>query len=327
MRRRELMLLLGGALGAIPTAATAQGKPLPLLGFLSSRAPTDSARILAAFRDGLSTAGYVEGRNVAIEFRWAEGQYDRLPALAADLVARQVAVLVSVGGEPAALAAKAATSTIPTVFAIGGDPVKIGLATSTSRPGGNATGVSNLTSELEGKRLGLLHEIVPNADVIGVLVDAKFQPAEAQTKALQEAAAAIGQRIVLLHASSDAELEVAFGTLLQQGAGGFLVAAGPFFDTRIDRIVSFAAQHRLAAIYHIREFAFGGGLMSYGIDLAEAYRQVGSYTGRILKGANPAELPVVQSVKFESVINLKAARALGLTLPQVLMAQADELIE
>jgi putative ABC transport system substrate-binding protein len=324
MRRRELMLLLGGAL---PAAAKGQDKPLPLVGFLSSRAPTDSARALAAFRDGLGAAGYAEGRNVAIEFRWAEGQYDRLPALAADLVGRRIAVLVAVGGEPSALAAKAATSTVPIVFAIGGDPVKIGLAASTSRPGGNATGVSNLTSELEAKRLGLLHEIVPNASIIGVLVDAKFQPAEAQAKALQEAAGAIGQEIVLLHASNDAELDAAFETLLQQGAGGFLVAAGPFFDTRLDRIVSFAAQHRLAAIYHIREFAFGGGLMSYGIDLAEAYRQVGGYTGRILKGASPAELPIVQSVKFESVINLKAARALGLTLPQVLMAQADEVIE
>jgi ABC-type uncharacterized transport system substrate-binding protein len=328
MKRRQFMELMGGTAIALPTFARAEKNAMPMIGFLSSRGQGDSVRILSAFRDGLSDTGYTEGRNVAIEFRWADGQYDRLPGLAADLVDHRVTVLAAVGGEPSALAAKGTTSKIPIVFAIGGDPVELGLVTSIARPGGNATGISNLTSELEPKRLGILREIVPNATMIAALVDARFQQtAEAQAKALKEAARVTGKRIELLYAGNDAELNAVFETLKEQRAEGLLVAASPFFDTRADRIIAFVNQHRLPAVYHIREFALKGGLMSYGIDLADSYRQVGVYTGRILDGGSPADLPVVQSVKFELVLNLRTGAALGLNFPQALLAQASEVIE
>jgi putative ABC transport system substrate-binding protein len=318
---------MGCGLAAWPHAARAQHPAMPLIGYLSSRSPADATTLLVAFQKGLGEAGYVEGQNLAIEYRWAEGQYDRLPALAADLVRLGVAVLVTTGGEPSALAAKAATSAIPIVFTAGGDPVKIGLVQSLNRPGGNATGVSVLTTAPESKRLGLLHELVPGAKAVGVLIDPNYQEAEAQARELREAAATIGQPILIAYAKSDAELELAFGTLVREGADALLVGADPFFDTRRDRIVAFAAERRLPAVYQFKEYVVGGGLMSYGVDLPAGYRQVGNYAGQILKGAKPADLPIVQSIRFEFVINLKTAKALGLEVPAMLLARADEVIE
>jgi putative ABC transport system substrate-binding protein len=327
MDRREFITLLVSAPAAWPLVARAQQAAMPVIGFLSSRSPGDSTALVAAFRKGLGAAGYVEGQNVAIEYRWADGQYDRLPALAADLVQRGVAVLAATGGEPSALAAKTATSVIPIVFSVGGDPVKIGLAQGINRPGGNATGVSLLSTNAESKRLGLLHELAPGARLVGVLIDPNFQEAEAQAIELRDAAGSIGQRIHLVHARNDGELELAFDALVRERADALLVGADPFFDTRRDRIIAFAAQQRLPAIYQFREYAVLGGLMSYGIDLPEGYRQIGSYAGQILRGAKPADLPIVQSTKFEFVINLKTAKGLGLEVPAMLLARADEVIE
>jgi putative tryptophan/tyrosine transport system substrate-binding protein len=326
MRRREFLGVMGCGLAAWPRAVRAQ-QPVPVIGYLSSRSPGETAALLAAFRKGLGEAGFVEGQNIAIEYRWAEGQYDRLPEMAADLVRRGVAVLVTTGGEPSALAAKAATSTIPIVFTAGGDPVKTGLVQSLNRPGGNATGVSVLTTAPESKRLGLLHELVPGAKAVGVLIDPYYQEAEAQARELREAAGTIGQPIRIAYAKTDSELELAFGTLVREGAEALLVGADPFFDTRRDRIIAFAAERRLPAVYQFREYAVGGGLMSYGVDLPAGYRQVGNYAGQILKGAKPADLPIVQSIKFEFVINLKTAKTLGLEVPAMLLARADEVIE
>ena len=325
MRRREFLRLLGGAT-AFPLAAGAQ-PAIAVIGFLSSRSPADSTALVAAFRKGLGEAGYIEGHNVAVEYRWADGQYDRLPGLVADLVQRGAALLVTTGGEPAALAAKAATSTIPIVFTTGGDPVKIGLVESLNRPGGNATGVSLLTTAPESKRLGLLHELVPDAKVVGALINPNYQEAEAQARELRNAAGKIGQGIYIAYAKSEAELESAFETLVRQRADALLVSADPFFDTRRDRIIAFAAEHRIPAVYQFRQYAVGGGLMSYGVSLPDGYRQVGNYAGQILRGAKPADLPIVQSIKFEFVINLKTAKALGLEVPAMLLARADEVIE
>jgi putative ABC transport system substrate-binding protein len=282
---------------------------------------------LEAFRRGLKEGGFTEGENVAIEFRWALGDYSRLPALAADLAGRQVAVIVAAGGEPSGLAAKAATTTIPIVFGIGGDPVKAGLVDSFSRPGGNVTGVTLLTTLMEPKRLGLLRDLVPGVALIGVLIDPDFPPAALQLQQVEEAARAIGQRIVITKAGNDDALEAAFRSLVQEGAGALLVTAAPYFDTRRDRIIAFAARQRLPAIYQFREYAIAGGLLSYGVSIAEGYRQYGIYAARILKGANPAELPVHQPTKFELVINLKTARALGLKISDNLLTLADEVIE
>jgi ABC-type uncharacterized transport system substrate-binding protein len=325
VRRREFITLLGGAAAALPLSARAQQPGTPVIGFLSSRSPDESKHLVNAFRAGLHTGGYVEGESVAIEYRWAEGEYDRLPALAIDLVRRAVAVLVTAGGEPSALAAKSATSTIPIVFAVGGDPVRTGLVASLSRPGGNATGVSLLTTETEAKRLGLLSELVPSAAVIGVLINP--QGAGAQSQEVQEAARAIGRQVRIANAGNDRELEVAFSTLVQQRANALFVGADPFFDTRRDRIVALAAQFKLPAIYQFRDYAVAGGLMSYGISITDGYRQVGIYTGRVLKGTKPADLPIYQSIKFEAVINLKTAKTLGLEVPPTLLARADEVIE
>jgi putative tryptophan/tyrosine transport system substrate-binding protein len=284
--------------------------------------------LVAAFRAGLQTGhGYVEGQNVNIEYRWAEGQYGRLPELAIDLVRRGVVVLVATGGEPSALAAKAATSTIPIVFSIGGDPVKLGLVASLGRPGGNSTGVSLLTTAPEGKRLGLLKELAPGAGVSGVLINPNSPAAEAQVRALQEAASAIGRQIQIANAGNDPELAAAFATLVQQRATALLVTADPFFDTRRDRIVALAGRFKLPAIYQFRDYAVAGGLMSYGISITDGYRQVGVYTGQILKGAKPADLPVQQPTKFELVINLKTANALGVKISDNLLSIADEVIE
>jgi putative ABC transport system substrate-binding protein len=325
MRRREFITLLGGA-AAWPLAARAQQTAMPAIGYLSARSPEDTAHLVPAFRQGLSEGGFVEGQNVTIEYRWALGQVDRLPALAAELAGRPVTILVTTGGESAALAAKAATSTIPIVFSMG-DPVKAGLAASYNRPGGNATGINILSDTLEPKRLGLLRELVPQAVTIGFLLNPNFPSAESQSKDVQEAARAIGLQIHVLRANTDREIEAAFETIAQHRIAAVAVAASPFFDTRRDKLVALAARHSVPAIYQFREFVAAGGLVSYGISPIDAYRQVGVYAGRILKGANPADLPVLQPTKFELVINLKAANALGLTIPPGVLAIADEVIE
>jgi putative tryptophan/tyrosine transport system substrate-binding protein len=331
MRRREFITLLGGAAAESsifwPLAARAQQPAMPVIGWMSGRSPEDSAHVLAGFRQGLREAGFVEGRDVSIEYRWALGQYERLPALASDLVSRGVAVLVGVGGDVSAVAAKRATSTIPVVFGMGGDPVKAGLVDSFNRPGGNATGFTLLTNQIEPKRVGLLHELVPGVSVIGGLVNPSFPPAAHQAQDIEDAARAINLRAFVAKASTDAELDAAFTSLVQQRVGAVLVAADPFFDTRRDRIIAFAAKNRLPTIYQFHEFATAGGLISYGPDAADSYRQAGVYAGRILKGAKPADLPVVQPTKFELVINLKTAKALGLAVPTSMQLLADEVIE
>ena len=327
MKRREFITLLGGAAAAWPFAANAQQPAMPVIGFMSARSPEDSVHLLEAFRRGLKEGGFVEGENVAIEFRWARGNYSRLPALAADLVSRQVAVIVAAGGDPSGLAAKSATAIIPIVFGIGSDPVKAGLVSSFSRPGGNVTGVTLLTNLMEPKRLGLLRDLVPGVALIGVLINPDFPSAALQLQQVEEAARAIGQRIVIAKATNDDALETAFGSLVQEGAGALLVAADPYFDTRRERIVGFAQQRRLPAIYQFREYAMAGGLLSYGVSITDAYRQYGVYTASILKGAKPADLPVLQPTKFELVINLKTAGALGVNISDNLLTLADEVIE
>jgi putative tryptophan/tyrosine transport system substrate-binding protein len=313
VKRRKFITLLGGAAVAWPVAARAQ-QTMPVIGYLSARSPEDTTHLVAAFRRGLAENGYVDGQNVAIEYRWALGQVDRLPALAAELAGRSVAILVTTGGESAALAAKAATSTIPIVFSTG-DPVKAGLVASYNRPGGNATGINLLTQTLDPKRLGLLHELVPQAATIGFLLNPDFPSAEDQSKDMLEAARAIGVGIHVLRANTDREIEAAFETVAQHRIGALVVAASPFFDTRRDTLVALAARYAVPTMYHFREFAAAGGLMSYGIDPVDAYRQVGVYAGRILKGARPADLPVLQPTKFEFVINLRTAKALSLEIP------------
>jgi len=327
MRRREFIALLGGTAAAWPLAARAQQPAMPVIGFMSGRAPQDSAHLVSAFRQGLAETGFVEGQTVTIEFRWANGDYDRLPALAADLVSRKVAVLVGVGGDVSALAAKKATATIPVVFGMGADPVKAGLVASFNRPGGNATGFTLLTSEMESKRLGLLREIVPAVQLIGILVNPKFPSSSQELNDLELAAKGIGQRLFVASANDDAELDAALTSLGQQRVGALLVTAAPFFDTRLERIVGFAAQNRLPAIYQFREYALAGGLISYGPNIVESYRNAGDYVGRILKGETPADLPVLQPTKYDFVINLKTAKALGLTVPPTLLAEAGEVIE
>jgi putative ABC transport system substrate-binding protein len=294
---------------------------------LSSRSPNEAAAVVGAFHEGLAQTGYLDGRNLIIEYRWAEGNYDRLAAMAADLVRREILILVTTGGEPSALAAKAATSTIPNVFTVGGDPVKIGLVASLNRPGGNATGVSLMTSTPESKRLGLLHDLLPSAALVGVLINPQYQEAEAQLRELQEAAGAIGLRILILNASSEREIDTAFATVVQQSASALIVTADPFLLGPRNQIVRLAASHMIPTIYFSREFVEAGGLMSYGASLADGYRKVGVYTGRILNGEKPADLPVLQPTKFDLIINLKTAKALGLTIPSGVIAIADEVIE
>jgi putative ABC transport system substrate-binding protein len=328
VKRRDFITLLGGAAASWPLAAPAQQPAMPMVGLLRSGTLTDvyvPPRV-TAFRQGLKEAGFVEGQNVAIEYRSDEGQTDRLPLLMADLLRRQVALIVGFN-TPAALAAKAATTTVPIVFVTGGDPVQIGLVASLNRPGGNVTGVSFFTVELAAKQLGLLHELRPGAARIAVLVDPKFPTTERFVSEVRAAASAIGQQIEVLSVSSDREIETAFTTLVQRGAGALLWGTGEFLLSQRDRVVALAARRRIPAIYLLREYVAAGGLMSYATSITDTYRQAGIYAGRVLKGEKPGDLPVLLPTKFELVINLKTAKALGPTVPLALQVAADEVIE
>jgi putative ABC transport system substrate-binding protein len=324
MRRRKFITLLGGAAAVWPLAARAQQASMPVIGYFSARSPVTDGPMLSAFRQGLNDTGFVEGRNVAMEFRWAEGRDDRLLELAHDLVRRRVAVIITTGGESTARAVKAATSDIPIVFISGIDPVESGLVASLNRPGGNLTGVSSFLLPVIPKQIGLLSELAPNAILMGALIGAAtaFRIAE-----LEDAARAVGRRLIILKASTDGEIELALEAFIQQRVQALLVGPSPLFVTRMDRLVAFAARHSLPAMYSRRELVDAGGLVSYASSTAEGYRQLGIYAGRILKGEKPSELPVVQPTKFELVINLKTAKALGLEIPPMLLARADEVIE
>ena len=326
MRRREFISLLGSAAVAWPFAAGAQQSSVPLVGFVNSSSAQAQALVAAAFRRGLEEDGFVEGKNVLIESRWADGQYNRLPELIGDLIKRNVTVIMA-GGPPAAQAAKKATSTIPIVFTTGDDPVQAGLVSSINRPGGNVTGVHVFFSELESKKLGLLREVLPNANVIAAIVNPTFPSANIQTNELQTAANKLGQRIQIINASNERDLDAAFASMKELQVSAVLVGADPFFNSRRNQIVSLAARYAIPAVYEQRAFTAAGGLMSYGTNLAEGYRQAGVYTGRILKGEKPSELPVVLSNKFEFVINLKVAKTLGLTVSANLLSTADDVIE
>jgi putative ABC transport system substrate-binding protein len=325
MTRREFLMLCGGAAGCWPLAARAQEPTMPVVGFLRSTSLADATHLVAAFRQGLKESGFVEGQNVVIEYRSAEDQADRLTTLVADLIRRPVSMIV--GNTPSALAAKAATTTVPIVFATGSDPVNDGLVANLNRPGGNVTGVSFLAGALGTKRLELLRQLVPKATTIAILVNPNTPEAEEERRDVQAAAQTIGQHLIVLYAGSDGDIETAFETFAQQGAGALLVSAGAFLNSRRERVVSLAAHRAMPAIYSLREFPAEGGLISYGTSITDAYRHVGIYAGRILKGEKAADLPVMQSTKFELVINIKTAKALGLDVPDKLLALADEVIE
>jgi ABC-type uncharacterized transport system substrate-binding protein len=325
VRRRDFIKITAGSVAIWPLAARAQQAALPVIGYLNSASPDAFAALFRGFTKGLAETGYVEGRNVAIEYRWAENQYDRLPALAEDLVRRRVAVIVA--NPPAALPAKAATSTIPIVFLSALNPVEIGLVASLNRPGGNVTGVSTLNVELLSKRVDLLRELIPTATVVGALINPTSSAAVPQAKDLQEVSRKLGLQIPILHARTESDLDSAFATLAQMRAAGLVIAGDPFFTTKSDRLAALALRYAVPAIYQYHPFAAAGGLMSYGANLTEQNRLAGIYTGRILKGEKPADLPVQQSTEVELIINLKTAKALGLTIPIPLLGRADEVIE
>jgi putative ABC transport system substrate-binding protein len=324
MKRREFVLLLAGAMMAAPSLR-AQQKAVPVIGFLSSTSAEAYVSRVAAFRQGLNDVGYVEGRDVAIEYRWAEASYNRLPAMAIDLVRRQVTVIVAIT-TPAAIAAKAATATIPIIFEMGTDPVEVGLVASLNRPGGNLTGVSLLNVELAPKRLELLHELVP-APIIGLLVNPDNRNADIISGEVQAAARTLGLELHVLRANTERDLDTVLASLTERGAGGLVIGSDPFFNTRSQQLAGLLLRHAVPAIYQYREFAAAGGLMSYGGNIADPFRQTGVYTGRVLRGEKPAELPVVQSTKIELIVNLNTAKALGLTVPPSILARADEVIE
>src|SRR5262245_2707320 len=328
VRRRELIVLLGGAAVAWPLSARAQPAAMPVIGFLHQGSPDASVSQLEAFRYGLKEGGFVEGQNVAIEYRWAEGQYNRLPALAAPVVQRAVAVIAVTGGTPSALAAKAATTTIPIVFAVADDPVQLGLVANLARPGGNATGINFFVGELVAKRLELLRELVPAATRVAVLANPANAPnTEITLRDVGPAARAMGLQMQFLNASTSREIDSAFASFMRERPDGLFVGNDAFFTSRRVQFATLAARDRIPAAYSNRDYAEAGGLMAYGTKIADAYRQVGTYAGRILKGSKPADLPVLQSTKFELVINAQTARLLGLTVPDKLLARADEVIE
>jgi putative ABC transport system substrate-binding protein len=327
LKRREFITLLGGAAASMPRAARAQQPAMPVIGFLHSGSNETFKRPLAAFHHGLGEAGFVEGRTVLIEYRWAQNHYDRLPAMAADLVGRGVNVIATPGSTPATLAAKAASADIPLVFLIGNDPVKLGLVASLNAPGGKVTGISFLLNALEGKKLEVLHQLVPAASTIGVLLNPKNPLVDTQREDAQRAAAALGLKVIPLNAGSVADIEAAFAALVEQRAGALLVTADPALTSWRDPMIELAARNAIPAIYHLREFTEAGGLISYGTSLSDGYRQVGLYVGKILKGTKPTDLPVQQPTKFEMVINMKTAKALRLDVPAGLLAVSDEVIE
>jgi putative tryptophan/tyrosine transport system substrate-binding protein len=326
LKRREFIVLLGGA-SMWPLAARAEQPAMPVIGLLDSTSPDVRANLLRSFRQGLNEAGFVEGRNVAIEYRWSDGQYDRVPELANDLVRRQVTVIATIDGSASAMAAKAATSTIPVIFRIGADPVALGLVASLNRPGGNVTGVTSLTVEVGPKRLEVLHQLVPNATVMAMLLNPTSPFGETLTTDLQAAARMLGPRIHVLHASTERDLNSAFAKLLQLRVGGLVVGSDAFFNSQNEQLAALTVRHAMPAVYQYREFVAAGGLMSYGGSLEDSYRLTGVYTGRVLKGEKPADLPVQQSTKLELFINLKTAKALSLTVPLSLLGRADEVIE
>jgi len=327
MRRREFMITLLGGAAARPCVARAQQAALPVIGWISSRSPGESDYLVAAFRKGLKETGYTESQNVSLEFRWAEGHYDRLSAYAVEFARRPVTIIVTTGGDPAAQAAKAATSTIPIVFVSGSDPVKVGLVSSLNRPGSNVTGIHLLLLGLGAKRLGLLHELMPMANPIGVLVNPNFADAQTQLSDVEHAAQSLGLILVMKNARTELEIDTAFAAFAQQKTGALLVVSDPFYASRRAQLAALTLRHAMPAMFELREYAAAGGLMSYGPSLADGYRLGGVYAGEILQGAKPANLPVMQPSKFDLVINLTTAKALGLTIPDKLLALADEVID